>query len=490
MKFDEIFTNLNSEDKNTLYRDLSFFLEEIFEQYLIDNKVEYSKLDGRFLPFDYFIKTKINNLEPSTLVEIKLDLTPSMINKIINNYQNWKIKIDPQPQNLLIITTLSDLKIKLLKSHLNLDSNIHILGKKFIDSIINSNPTFSKKLLNNLSSYKLKSIVSNKNDIDWKGDRDKIISNLKGSFSQGSFSILLGAGVSCDANLPSWQQLISSLLIKSFSETLNENQQFDNESINRLSSVFKSNQLNSALLSARYLKKLFTTQHKSDEKFKKIIHEVLYTSQEINRDSILIKIITRLCIPTRIRAHIDSIITYNFDDLIEQALDSKNLKFHVITNNLEIPSLEELPIYHVHGFIPEDESKYSNNITNDIVFSEDGYHKMYAEPYHWSNLVQLTHLREKVCLMIGLSMDDPNLRRLLDIVSNPSVQPKHYAILQRVKLAELLPDSPSSQEQELAQSILQSHHQLQEQLFKDLGVNIIWYEEYADIPKILEMLLN
>ena len=115
---------------------------------------------------------------------------------------------------------------------------------------------------------------------------------------------------------------------------------------------------------------------------------------------------------------------------------------------------------------------------------------MYSEPYHWSNLVQLTHLREKVCLMIGLSMDDPNLRRLLDIVSNSSTQPKHYTILQRVKLEELLPSSPSQEENELARIILYSHHQLQEKLFKDLGVNVIWYEKYADIPEILEMLLN
>lgn len=97
----------------------------------------------------------------------------------------------------------------------------------------------------------------------------------------------------------------------------------------------------------------------------------------------------------------------------------------------------------MHGFIPEDLEKYQN-VNNEIVFSEDGYHKIYSDPYHWSNLVQLTHLREKSCLMIGLSLDDPNIRRLMDIVSNPSLPPRHYALLQRVKLENLTPEQPTS----------------------------------------------
>lgn len=489
MKFDEIISSLNTDDKNLFYREISFFIHEVFKNYLQVKNIGFHEIDGRFMPFDFISLDKIKDIEAPIYIEIKFSNNPLFVQKTIENFHNLELKTDIKPKSLLIITNLSSVQIKMIKSKFNIAENIHIYGKDFIDQILELNPVYSKKLLDNLNAYILKSIFSREGS-EWKKDREIIIKNLKENFTHGNFALLLGAGVSCDANLPSWEKLISSLLIKSFSEIISDNNEFKDESIKRLSDTFKKNQFSSALLSARYLKKLFTSQNESSEKFVNILHEILYHSTHINRNSKLLESIAKLCVPTRIRAHVDSIITYNFDDLIEQKLESKNLKYHVISNSLEIPSLQELPIYHVHGFIPENEDKYSNDITNDLVFSEDGYYKMYSEPYHWSNLVQLTHLREKVCLMIGLSMDDPNLRRLLDIVSNSSTQPKHYTILQRVKLKELLPNAPTQEENELAQIILHSHHQLQEKLFKDLGVNVIWYEEYSDIPAILEMLLQ
>ncbi|WOE28191.1 SIR2 family protein [Acinetobacter towneri] len=492
MKFDEIINSFHSENSKNSYRDLNFFLEKLIEHYFIKNKIEYFKLDSTGMPFDYIIENSIDaDLPTSTLIELKIAPSATTIRRVLERFPLTRKSFIPEPKSLIIITTLHTNDISKIFKNNEFDFPYKIYGKDFIDQLIADDLLYSQDLLSNLYNIKFEEIFSNKNNNqNWKDERTKRIEQLKIKYKDGNFSLLLGAGVSCDAQLPSWEQLISSLLIKYFSETQNADNKFSKNSINTISKNFKDNYFNSALLSARYLKKSFIKNDEPSDKFKNIIHEILYKTNKVNRDSKLIEVIGRLCIPTRLRAHIDSIITYNFDDLIEQKLKKLNLHHHVIPNELETYSIKELPVYHVHGFIPENPNNYDDYVGNEIVFSEDGYHKMYSDSYHWSNLVQLTHLREKSCLMIGLSMDDPNLRRLLDIVSNPSVDSKHYAILQRVKEASLINDTSTKEEINLARNFLLSHHQLQEAIFKDLGVNIIWYEEYSEIPEILEMLLH
>ncbi|MDN8284514.1 SIR2 family protein [Acinetobacter seifertii] len=492
MNFDDIFNNFDPHNSKNSYRDLSFFLEKLLEHNFEKQNIRYHQLSAPIFHFDYILEdVLIPELPTPTAVEMKIIPSAFAVSKILDNFLNQKEKFTPKPKSLIIITTLSEHDINRLFKDKNFEFPYKICGKEYINKLIIENIDYSKNLLSNLYNIKFEEIFSNKNsEQNWKEERSKRIAQLKLKYKDGNFSLLLGAGVSCDAKLPSWEQLISSLLIKYFSETQNADNKFSQKSINTISNNFKENYFNSALLSARYLKKSFTKSNEPSDKFKNIIHEILYKTNKINRSSKLIEIIGQLCIPTRLRAHVDSIITYNFDDLIEQKLNNLNLQYHVIPNDLETYSIKELPIYHVHGFIPEHPNKYDDYIGNEIVFSEDGYHKMYSESYHWSNLVQLTHLREKSCLMIGLSMDDPNLRRLLDIVSNPSIESKHFAILQRVKEDSLVTSLSTTEEMNLSKNFLQSHHQLQEAIFKDLGVNIIWYEEYSDIPEILEMLLN
>ncbi|OIJ39077.1 hypothetical protein BK820_01960 [Acinetobacter sp. LCT-H3] len=490
MKFDDIINNFDSENSKNSYRDLNFFLEKLLEHYFEKNNKEYYKLDNPIFPFDYIVETNLNNdLATPTVVELKIIPSSIAVKKVLEKFLLFKEKFHPEPRSIIIISTLNESEIEKFNRNKDYDFPYKLYGKNFINELINDDIEYSKNLLINLYNIKFEEILSNNNQ-NWKDERSKQIEQLKLKYKEGNFSLLLGAGVSCDAKLPSWEQLISSLLIKYFSETQNADNKFSQKSINEISENFKDNYFNSALLSARYLKKSLTKNNEPSDKFKNIIHEILYKTNTINRNSKLIEVIGRLCIPTRLRAHVDSIVTYNFDDLIEQKLKKLNLHHHVIPNALETYSIKELPIYHVHGFIPENPNNYDDYVGNEIVFSEDGYHKMYSDSYHWSNLVQLTHLREKSCLMIGLSMDDPNLRRLLDIVSNPSVESKHYAILKRVKQDSLISERSTEEEINLAKNFLQSHHHLQEAIFKDLGVNIIWYEEYSDIPDILEMLLH
>lgn len=85
--------------------------------------------------------------------------------------------------------------------------------KPFINRLIIRNKIFAEKTIKNLFSIKIQETVFNKED-DWKSHRLKLISNLSKIYKESKkTSLLIGAGVSCSANLPSWNELISGLFI-------------------------------------------------------------------------------------------------------------------------------------------------------------------------------------------------------------------------------------------------------------------------------------
>lgn len=95
------------------------------------------------------------------------------------------------------------------------------------------------------------------------------------------------------------------------------------------------------------------------------------------------------------------------------------------------------------------------------------------DPYSWSNLIQLNYLRENTCLFIGLSLTDPNLRRLLDIASrkHDNDVPKHYAILKRELYHKKNLSTPNINFNNI-HKFDTANQKLQEEYFKELGLNI------------------
>lgn len=120
----------------------------------------------------------------------------------------------------------------------------------------------------------------------------------------------------------------------------------------------------------------------------------------------------------------------------------------------------------MHGFIPSDQDKsYDKN----VVLSEDEYHSLYNNAFHWANIEQVHALVQTACFFIGLSMKDPNLRRLLDIAQQRgSRDPVHYAFLRREDYNQPLKA---------------------ERVFYEMGVNVLWYENYHDLPEMISSLL-
>jgi SIR2-like domain len=104
-----------------------------------------------------------------------------------------------------------------------------------------------------------------------------------------------------------------------------------------------------------------------------------------------------------------TILTTNYDDLIERALMAagfakKDIKSYV--RRRTTPPTGAVPVTHLHGFA--DRSGHSKQ----IVLTEEQYHRM-QRGFSWQEQNVTERLESSVCLFVGTSLTDPNLIRYL-----------------------------------------------------------------------------
>ena len=262
-------------------------------------------------------------------------------------------------------------------------------------------------------------------------DIEEKIALLKEALIDNQLTLVCGAGISRDSSIPDWNELLVNILNETF---------FDDGSNVPKSKILAEDLLSlmpqSNLILGKYLRLVL----KKD--FEKVVQKHLYSYYNQDRDfessmmvqgheiinyaleTNMMKAIVELARPKRRGKRLESIITFNFDDLIECALSKHNIEYCSIWKEGQIYGIDALPIFHVHGFLPNQREIDSPN----LVFSEEAYHSQFIDPYSWSNLIQLNTFSTNICLFVGLSLSDPNLRRLLDISWRRNQRCKHYIV--------------------------------------------------------------
>ena len=291
---------------------------------------------------------------------------------------------------------------------------------------------------------------------DWKEKRKAIIESARFSFRENNCSLFLGAGVSMSAGGPSWEDLLYKAIKKSRKSFTKRDFKKIYESCGQ-----------SPIVMGRYLA--------PDKKTLGIITNYLQTYvlyKGVNPDnSELIKAICEFVEADKV----ESVVTYNYDDLVETAINQRGQKraFSVVDKSRNIK--DEIPIYHVHGLIPQ----HQTGMAATPVLSEKDYHDIYRESFHWSNIEQLHALDRNSCFFIGLSLTDPNLRRLLDFShAGNDNEVHHYAFLKRESLY-------GTEDVEKNKN----HFKTIEEQLESVGVWVVWYEQHSEIPGIIRKII-
>jgi hypothetical protein len=249
-------------------------------------------------------------------------------------------------------------------------------------------------------------------------------------------TLVLGAGISVARGLPNWNSLAQDLWCTAFGR--------------RRSPWDTAAEAKSPREVPQFLPIVFELAYEKlgAERFMKVLRAKLYQNarfpikdRKFSKSHETLAVLARLIVQEfqrRRDRRVDSIVTLNADDLLEQAAFalvggvSWKLGEEVVRvvarpthSALRGDGFQPIRVYHIHGFLPSNIASnyglrhgmagmtFANAFNHMLVFTDAQYWSTSATALAFANRVMLSALSESRCVFIGLSMTDINLLRWL-----------------------------------------------------------------------------
>ena len=276
------------------------------------------------------------------------------------------------------------------------------------------------------------------------------IRHLRVLNARGKVALFVGAGVSLGCGLPDWETLLDRLMLAAFGDETERTI----AATNHYSAISRA--------------KLIRTKLSST--FCRSVADALYA------DSYHLSPTVDMIVKSGVRR----VVCYNFDDVLDEAYATEGIQTHSLMQGQKFNNnFRGTTIFYPHGYLPRNATQEQLD-ASQIVLDETEYNHLYSDPYNWANLIQLSHLMNFTCLFVGCSLQDPNIRRLLDVYCRLGFSHQHYAVFRSPLYAAAEWDKPLAQ-------------QIKSTLLSDLDsllVHPVWVNRYEDIPRMLKSIRN
>lgn len=272
----------------TIYRALDIIMPDGIDSdescIAVKIKIYRHKQMGLRVIYDTIGHFSINRGDINKLLLIVVNELPDSIRKRIEEKKN-------QLNFELVIWDIDDL-VRIFRNNESL----------FVDTYNNLNTVFLRETINN-------GIL--RNNRTYLEKREKYVEQLHVQYKNDNIVLFLGAGASNEANIATWNTLISELFVALIDKQLSANYiQIEKEDKEKIVKEVISQNGNSPLLQTRFLRNGF------ENDFEELVRDILYRNAVDTSD--LLEEIGQLCIPNRGKLGARAIINYNFDDLVEK----------------------------------------------------------------------------------------------------------------------------------------------------------------------------
>jgi SIR2-like domain len=284
-------------------------------------------------------------------------------------------------------------------------------------------------------------------------------------------SLLVGAGASMEAGLPSWDGLLDRLLLKGgetagLIEPLSAGAAPTDKQKSQRQRWLADAALDGPLGKAALAEALAGDER--DEWIKQAVFAPADGPQDYFPGPIARQI------PLLRKAFDDDlrIMTLNYDDLIEQALrDSPDIPGpHTITGPDHHVPADKCGVFHLHGYLGRD-----NLPTGQIILSEADYVQM-QRGTSWQEALVQNALMDSTLVFVGTSLLDPNVIRYLHGVAPPiGGQPARFAVFVR----------QDTYPKDVPHEIRRAREQGLSKRWEALGVKAVFVDHYTDVAQIL-----
>jgi hypothetical protein len=263
----------------------------------------------------------------------------------------------------------------------------------------------------------------------------------------GPITMIVGAGASMEAELPSWAELIRRMLDEAAPDVVEPED----------TSEWLEAVIDEGLLAAAAVVKALTP---TDEDFPRRLREALYGGRAAT--SFTPQALARQIAWFKQRLGSDvTIVTANYDGLLEQALRDRGLRTQsFVRHQREAPGAAA--VYHLHGRLAP-----SYSATGRLVLAEDDYAQV-QWPGSWQERFMATAIDETLCVFVGLSLTDPNLIRWLYRYSDVRHPYRHVAVFVRQASPDLRPA--------VRKGLERSAHER----WRRCGVDVVWADFFGE----------
>lgn len=246
---------------------------------------------------------------------------------------------------------------------------------------------------------------------------------------RGEVAPLVGAGLSFQCGLPLWEPLVKRLILAWRWWGPSPAHGLPAEAyVQRVRAAFLND-----LEVVSYLRR--SLQRRRRTSFGQLLYEVLYEHRDMPGELFTPQ-------PNHLHRHAVAMVaryprriwTTNYDDLLEEAARQAGEAVRTL-DPIRRGTGPEITVAHLHGFMPPEERRSGHPLPREapVILAEDDFQAVAADVVGWTSREFLRLFDEHSVLMLGLSMDDQNLRRALSFAEQRAAAGReHFAVMRTV----------------------------------------------------------